>query len=94
MAPIKALELFPKREKIKIYTDSIYVKDGITNWIKKWEKNNWKTSNKRDVKNIDLWKSLKNLAESHKIKWEWVKGHSGHPENERADALANIAVYQ
>ena len=92
MAPIKALELFPKREKIKIYTDSIYVKDGITNWIKKWEKNNWKTSKKKKVKNIELWKKLNNLSKFHNIEWNWVKAHANDPINILVDKLAKQAA--
>ena len=75
-------------KKIKIYTDSIYVKNGITIWINKWEKNNWKTADKKEVKNIDLWKSLKGLTKNKTIEWNWVKGHSYNPMNELADKLA------
>ena len=88
MAPIQALKLFYKKEKIKIYTDSIYVKDGITKWIKNWEKNNWKTSKKKQVKNLELWKKLSILANSHDVEWEWVKAHSNDPLNILADKLA------
>jgi ribonuclease HI len=98
-AAIKALEYFNKSEiskisskVIKIYTDSIYVKDGISSWIHKWEKNNWKTSNKKNVKNIDLWRNLKALTEIYKIEWFWVKGHSENPMNELADKLAKQAI--
>ena len=88
-ATIKALEYCSNLNKnhllnndIKIFTDSVYVKKGITMWIKNWEKNNWKTADKKIVKNIDLWKNLKSLTESKKIFWFWIKGHSGHPMNE------------
>jgi len=94
-AAIKGLEYCDsKKEKqlslmeIEIFTDSIYLKEGITNWIDNWEKNNWKTSDKKNVKNIDLWKKLKDLVKSKKIKWFWIKGHSGDPMNELADKLA------
>ena len=92
MAPIKAIQKFKKKSDIVIVTDSTYVKDGITTWIKRWEKNGWKTASKKPVKNKDLWKKLKNLSSKHSVKWFWVKGHSGHPENERADALALAAA--
>ena len=98
-AAIKALEYCAKHEKKKlpltniiIFTDSVYVKEGITLWINKWEKNNWKTSDKKNVKNVDLWKTLKELSKSKQINWEWVKGHSGNPMNELADSLAKKAT--
>ncbi len=98
-AAIKALEYCSNEEKkqpalknLKIYTDSNYVKDGITIWINKWEKNNWKTSDKKNVKNIDLWKKLKQLTNSNQIEWYWVKGHSEDPMNELADKLAKRAT--
>ena len=94
-AAIKALEYCdsgegeqPSLKEIKIYTDSIYLKEGITVWIEKWEKNNWKTSDKKNVKNIDLWKKLKDLAKTTQIEWCWVKGHSNDPMNDLADKLA------
>ena len=98
-AAIKALEYCNEQEKkqlslkqIKIYTDSIYLKDGITIWINNWEKNNWKTADKKNVKNIDLWKKLKDLIKNNKIDWNWVKGHSEDPMNEMADRLAKKAT--
>ena len=91
-AAIKALSNFNKKKSFKIFTDSNYVKDGITKWIKNWKKNNWKTSAKKPVKNADLWQILDTLNEQHEIEWCWVKGHSGHPGNERADELANIGA--
>ena len=75
-----------------ITTDSKYVKNGITNWIHNWKKNGWKTAAKKEVKNKKLWIELDSLIKIHSISWAWVKGHSGHPENERADLLANIAI--
>ena len=98
-ATIKALEFCQKYEgkqpslkQIKIYTDSNYVKDGITNWINVWEKNNWKTADKKNVKNIDLWKRLKELTKSNHIEWNWIKGHSNNPMNDLADKLAKRAT--
>ena len=91
-APIKALKKIPIDEKIEIYTDSKYVKIGITEWVTKWKKNNWKTSSKKKVKNIDLWKELDNLNEKYQIKWCWVKGHSGDILNDEVDQLAREAA--
>ena len=98
-ATIKALEYCvekggkqPTLKQIKIYTDSTYVKEGITVWINTWEKNNWKTANKKNVKNVDLWKKLKKLAKSNKIEWNWIKGHSKDPMNDLADELAKKAT--
>ena len=88
MAAIKALVFFSKKQKIRIYTDSNYVKEGITNWIKIWEKNNWKTANKKKVKNVELWKKLNTLSNFHDIEWKWVKAHSGDPMNNMVDKLA------
>ena len=92
MAAIKALVFFTKKQKIRIYTDSNYVKEGITNWIKIWEKNNWKTANKKKVKNVELWKKLNILSNFHDIEWKWVKAHSGDPMNSLADKLARKAA--
>jgi ribonuclease HI len=98
-ATIEALKYFDKQEEkqlslvqIKIYTDSKYVKDGITDWIYKWEKNNWKTVDKKNVKNVDLWKKLKELVGSKQIEWIWVKGHSDNAMNDLADRLAKEAT--
>jgi len=98
-ATIKALEYCNEQEgkqptlkKIEIYTDSTYVKEGITVWIKNWEKNNWKTADKKNVKNVDLWKKLKDLAKSKQIEWKWIKGHSKDPMNDSADELAKKAT--
>ncbi len=99
IAAIKAFEyckIFEEESfsklKVKIFTDSKYVKNGITNWITKWEKNNWKTSDKKNVKNIDLWKKLKILTTNKKVNWCWVKGHSNDPMNDLADKLAKEAT--
>ncbi|MBG76574.1 MAG: ribonuclease HI [Pelagibacteraceae bacterium] len=88
MATIEALKTFREKKEITIYTDSKYVKDGITTWIKKWKINNWKTANKKDVKNKELWMMLDNQMKKHEIIWKWVKGHEGNYYNEKADALA------
>ena len=88
MAPIKALEFLSKKEKIKIYTDSIYVKDGITTLIKSWEKNKWKNSKKKKIKNLELWKKLNNLNNFHSVEWIWVKAHASDPLNILVDKLA------
>tara|TARA_B100000401_G_scaffold95874_1_gene61531 strand:- start:21 stop:452 length:432 start_codon:yes stop_codon:yes gene_type:complete len=92
LAPIKAIQKFKKKSDILIYTDSTYVKDGITTWIKKWEKNGWKTASKKTVKNIELWKKLKNLSSRHSIKWIWVKGHAQDKYNNIVDELAKGAI--
>lgn len=94
IAVIKALSALKNPCNITIYTDSKYVMCGITEWLENWKKNNWKTSNKKSsVKNIDLWQQLDTLIQPHEIRWVWVKGHNGHPENERCDTLArNEAV--
>ena len=92
MAVIKSLEYFDNHIEANLYTDSKYVMDGITNYIKKWKTNGWKTANKKPVKNSELWKELDCLNDLHNIQWNWVKGHSGHPGNEKADALANFGI--
>ena len=92
MAPIMALRKIKKASKIIIYTDSIYLKNGITTWIKNWEKNGWKSSNKKPVKNKDLWVTLNKLSKEHVIDWKWVKAHTGNKYNEMADKLAVEAI--
>lgn len=88
-AVIEALKALKKACIITLYTDSRYVMDGVNEWMPNWKVNGWRTTNKKTpVKNIDLWQSLESLLEIHKIKWVWVKGHNGHPENERVDKLA------
>ena len=91
-AVIKALKTLNRSCNIVVTTDSNYVKNGITDWINNWKKNGWKTANKKPVKNKGLWLELDNLVTRHSINWKWIKGHSGHPENERADQLANEAI--
>ena len=92
IAVISSLEYIQIKEDIEIYTDSVYVMDGITKWIKNWKKNKWLTSTKKPVKNEDLWKKLDALCKAKKINWSWVKGHSGNKGNERADYLARKAI--
>tara|TARA_Y100000814_G_C12260394_1_gene378193 strand:+ start:60 stop:500 length:441 start_codon:yes stop_codon:yes gene_type:complete len=91
-AVIKSLELIKRPSSIIITTDSTYVKNGITEWINNWKVKGWKTANKKPVKNKDLWQQLDKLTENHKITWKWVRGHTGHAGNERADELANEAI--
>ena len=91
-AVIRALQILKEPCNIILTTDSNYVKDGITDWIYNWKKNGWKTANKKPVKNKEIWIELDKLSSIHTIEWKWVKGHSGHPENERADELANEAI--
>jgi ribonuclease HI len=92
MAPIKALQKIKKKQKIEIYTDSQYVRLGITDWINKWKKNNWQTSKKEPVKNKELWIELYELTKSYEIKWIWVKAHAGNILNEEVDLLAKQAA--
>ena len=92
MAPIMALKKIKANSEIIIYTDSTYVKNGITEWIKKWEKNGWKNANKKPVKNKDLWIKLDNLCAQNKVSWKWVKGHSTNKYNNLADELATQAI--
>ena len=91
-AVIESLLIIKQKSDITIITDSNYVKDGITKWITNWKNKGWKTSSKKPVKNKDLWKKLDDLSNNHNIKWEWVRGHTGNPGNERADQLANEAI--
>ena len=92
MAAIRALEALKRRSRVKLYTDSLYVMKGISAWIKDWKRRGWRTADKKPVKNEDLWRRLDELASQHDIEWHWVKGHAGHPENERADRLANKGI--
>ena len=92
LAPIKAIQKFKKKSEISIFTDSTYVRDGITIWIKQWEQNGWKTASKKPVKNKELWKKLKNLSSKHSIKWIWVKGHAQDKYNNLVDELAQGAI--
>jgi ribonuclease HI len=92
MAAIRALEALKRPSQVELYTDSIYVMKGITAWIHDWKRKGWKTADKKPVKNEDLWRQLDQLAAKHDIQWHWVRGHAGHPENERADQLANKGI--
>ncbi len=96
MAAIEALKALKRPCVVDLYTDSTYVKNGITEWIEGWKAKGWKTAAKKPVKNADLWQALDQAVKPHTVTWHWVKGHAGHPENERADALANqgMALYK
>jgi ribonuclease HI len=91
-AAIEALEALKRPCTVRLHTDSQYLRDGITRFIHAWKRNNWKTADKKPVKNIDLWQRLEAAMKPHSVEWFWVKGHAGHPENERADALARSGV--
>jgi ribonuclease HI len=91
-AVIKGLGALTRRCKVKLWTDSQYVQKGISVWIIDWKRRGWRTADKKPVKNVDLWQQLDTLAAQHDVEWLWVKGHAGHPENERADQLANLGV--
>ncbi len=91
-AVIRALESLPRGSRVRLYTDSQYVQKGMTEWIASWKRRGWRTVDKKPVKNEDLWRQLDEEARHHKVEWHWVKGHAGHPGNERADALANKGV--
>jgi ribonuclease HI len=92
MAVIQALRTLKGPASVQIYTDSSYVQQGMSAWIQKWKRQGWRTADKKPVKNEDLWRTLDELSQQHKIAWHWVRGHAGHPENERADRLANRGV--
>jgi len=91
-AVIRALATLQQRSKVEVYTDSEYVMKGITEWLAAWKRRGWKTADRKPVKNADLWRELDEVAGRHEVRWHWVRGHAGHPENERADALANRGV--
>ena len=92
MAAIHGLEALSRECAVKLTTDSKYVMQGITSWLSTWRGNNWRTSQKKPVKNVDLWQRLDSSAQKHQVEWSWVKGHSGHLENERVDMAANLAI--
>ncbi len=92
MAAIQALEALKRPSRVKLHTDSTYLMDGITKWIHAWKAKGWKTANRKPVKNQDLWRRLEEALARHEVEWVWVKGHAGHPENERADELARAAI--
>ena len=91
-AVIRALEALRRPSRVRVTTDSQYVQKGITEWLPSWKRRGWRTADKKPVKNDDLWKQLDELNARHEVEWRWVKGHAGHPENERADALANKGI--
>ena len=92
MAAIAALEALKRGCRVRLYTDSQYVRDGITRWVHAWKARNWRTADKKAVKNVDLWQRLEQAANGHDVEWLWVRGHAGHPENGRADLLARSAI--
>ncbi len=92
MAAIAALEALKRPSQVELTTDSTYLRDGITRWIHDWKRRNWKTAGKKPVKNVDLWQRLEAALAPHQVTWHWVRGHAGHPENERADGLARAAL--
>jgi ribonuclease HI len=91
-AAIRGLAALKRPGKVRLTTDSQYVRQGITSWLPRWKRNGWKTAARKSVKNQDLWEELDRLAGLHEVEWHWVKGHSGHPENERVDRAANEAI--
>jgi ribonuclease HI len=93
-AVIEGLLSLEQRSKVRVYTDSQYVQKGISEWIHSWKRRGWRTADKKPVKNADLWRKLDEIARGHQVGWFWVKGHAGHPENERADTLANKGIPQ
>lgn len=92
LAAIRALESLKRPCSVRLTTDSVYVRSGITEWLPQWKKRGWKTAARKPVKNVDLWQRLDAAMQPHQVSWHWVKGHSGHPENERADLLANRGI--
>ena len=91
-AAIRALAALKRKCRVQVTTDSEYVKNGITIWLPQWKRRNWKTTDRKPVKNVDLWQQLETLTQVHEVSWHWVRGHSGHPENERMDLLAVAAI--
>lgn len=91
-AAIEALKALSQRCRVVLTTDSVYVRSGITDWLEGWKQKGWKTASRKPVKNVDLWQALDEQNQRHEVAWHWVKGHSGHPENERADQLANRGI--
>lgn len=92
MAAIEGLKALKRPTQVRVWTDSVYVRDGITKWVHGWRRSGWKTADKKPVKNVDLWQALLDAAKPHDVEWRWIKGHAGHPENERADALARGGI--
>ncbi len=92
MAAIRALEVLKRNMRVTVHTDSNYLRQGITEWLPGWKRKGWRTADKKPVKNVDLWQRLEAAVGDHQVEWRWVRGHSGHPENERADELARRAI--
>ncbi|WP_208437859.1 ribonuclease HI [Bartonella taylorii] len=92
VAAIHALKALKEPCSVELYTDSVYVRNGISMWLEGWKKNHWRTASNSPVKNMELWQALEDACSHHTIRWHWVKGHAGHPDNERADALARKAI--
>lgn len=92
MAAIRALEALKRPVEVSLTTDSQYLRKGITEWLPQWKRRGWKTADRKPVKNQDLWERLERALGPHRVRWHWIRGHSGHPENERADRLANRAI--
>ncbi|HUK08183.1 MAG TPA: ribonuclease HI [Stellaceae bacterium] len=92
MAAISTLEALKRPCRVRLHTDSRYVMDGVTRWLPDWKRRQWRTADKKPVKNVDLWQRLEAALERHEVQWAWVRGHAGHPENERADGLARAAI--
>lgn len=93
-AAIEGLEALKRGVAVRVYTDSTYVRDGISRWIHRWKQTGWRTADKKPVKNVDLWQRLDEAMARHRVEWRWLRGHAGHPENERADRLARLAAQQ
>ncbi len=91
-AAISALHVLKTRCAVDLYTDSQYLRNGMESWLAKWKRNHWRTANRKPVKNADLWQALDEAAQAHVVRWHWIRGHDGHPENERCDFLANEAI--
>ena len=92
MAVIQALEALKRPSRVRVTTDSQYVKQGVTSWMARWKRNGWQTAERKPVKNRDLWERMDQILGRHELQWKWVRGHTGHPENERADRLANRGI--
>lgn len=92
MAALAALRAVPDGAEVDLHTDSQYLRNGMNDWLARWKRNGWRTADKKPVKNEDLWRALDAEAQRHRVRWHWVRGHAGHPENERCDALANAAI--
>src|SRR5262245_58675255 len=91
-AAVEALRALPEPTEVDLHTDSQYLRNGMTEWLARWKRNGWRTADRKPVKNEDLWRALDALAQIHDVRWHWVRGHDGHPENERCDELANAAI--